>query len=304
MGGDVLEAVELLVHLVHLVPGRRWLLDAIHLEQPLHRARGHRPPEPLQILDDVTALAGVDQSGEVVFEAHPPPSAPAIGVGVRVGESVHVRHELGRHPAAGGAQCGDVVEQSVLGVGGQVHQQTLGDPCGSRVSVEAAVHQGRGPVVTQVDADGADRRRRVDTQSGQGGGFELDHSGLVEIEQDCAGRPGQSVPPGVEARGQDDHLTDAGVGRGQHDIVEVAGPDRHPEGHPVLVGIPGGIVQDAQEVIVADGADQRFGPWVVDHPQTGGQRPRRRDGGGGGTDPGCQVPGITVVPVAEGFDHS
>ena len=128
--------------------------------------------------------------------------------------------------AAGGAERGDVVEEPVLRFGRQVHQQPLGAP-GRRLGVvKTAVAQRSRPVVAQVDADRAALRRRFGAQLGHGLGFEHDDLRLIDFVDDAAGRPVQSVGPGVQAGGQDHGLTDARRGRVDEELVEEPGAHR------------------------------------------------------------------------------
>jgi hypothetical protein len=54
---------------------------------------------------------------------------------------VDVEQPLGSEPAPGDAQRGDLVEQPILGFGGQVAQQPFGDPGGRLSPVESGVCQ-------------------------------------------------------------------------------------------------------------------------------------------------------------------
>src|SRR5690349_7139315 len=89
--------------------------------------RAGLPAAAAQMVDDVAALAVVDEIVEVDLEpefAHP----VVVRAPPRVGENGSVRYEFEGETAAGRTEGRDVVEQRVLGFVGQVDQQAFGAP--------------------------------------------------------------------------------------------------------------------------------------------------------------------------------
>ena len=182
--------------------------------------------------------------------------------------------ELCGQPAAGCRQGGDAVEQLVLRFRWQVDQQPFGDPGGRRRGIETGGAQGGRPVLTQIDRDGAALARRCGPDLRHGAGLGGDHLGLIDLVDDGAGGPVQSVGAGVEAGGQDDGLPDfnglrrpgriATAGGGDEEVVEELGPHRHQRRHhggglPDVareVDLP---VQQLDEEVDTDGPHQRIG---------------------------------------------
>ena len=86
-------------------------------------------------------------------------------------------------------------------------------PC--RVRHSASHRAGRSPPC-------GDRRPGF-AEFGQRTRLEPHDPGLVDLEHDGVGRPGQPVCAGVEARGQDDRLPDAGRGGVEEEVVKEPG---------------------------------------------------------------------------------
>ena len=144
----------------------------------------------------------------------------------------HVRGE----PTARRAECGDVVQQAILGSGRQVAQQTLGQPGGRPVRLQAGPAQRGRPVLAQIGGHGSAVHGGLGAHVGHRGGLELDHPGLVDLEHRGARRPRQPVCAGVQPGRQDHHLRDAGRGRRRAELVKVAGAHRHPVDHRLEAG--------------------------------------------------------------------
>ena len=188
--------------------------------------------------------------------------------------------------------------------GGRNGSQPLGAPCGGLGGVEAGAAQCGGPVVAQVNRHRPQVGGRGGAQIGQRLGFELDDRGLIDLVDGRAVRPGQSVPAGVQARGEDHRLTDAAVGRLDEEVVEEAGAHGHHVAHPLhselAAVVDVGRVQFATgqpgEEVHSHGAHQRLGEGIVD------QRvvcPVRQcasdcDAGRSRAHAGGQVPGVVV----------
>ena len=185
-----------------------------------------------------------------------------------------VRVVLGGQPAAGRRQCGDVVEEPVLCLRRQVHQQPLGAPRRRLAGVETAVAQ------APPASPRAGRWRRCDAR--RSGWRPARPSSpvlnsidlrLVDFVDDGAGRPGQPVRPGVRARTPGSRPAglrpSAGV---EEEVVEEPGAHRHHVGHhagAALLRVVGrgrstSAVDQLGEEVDADGADQRCGVGVVD----------------------------------------
>lgn len=119
---------------------------AVVAEQLPAWSGGHLPAAVGEVIGDVAALDVVEQSRQVEVATHPDPvlielrctfahrGAPAGVV-------------FGGQPATRRAERGDVVEESVLGVGRQVHQQTFRTPHGGPGDVKTAVLQRGRPIV-------------------------------------------------------------------------------------------------------------------------------------------------------------
>lgn len=201
-------------------------------------------------------------------------------------------------PAPGRAQVGDVVQQTILRVRGKVSEQTLGDPRGRLGRIEAAAAQRIGPIVTQVGRHHPQIRGRLGTQAGERLSLELEHPRLIDLEHRRIRRPWQPVPACVEPRRQDHRLPNAGGGRVQEELIEVAGAHhqlgRHSLQAPGRVGVVHiGSIQfsgcPSGEELDTHGTNQRFGERVVDEglgrpgrpgPSRGDQRGGRADTGG------------------------
>ena len=131
-------------------------------------------------------------------------------------------HRLHGHPTAGGAQFGDPLEQQILSLGGQIHQQPLGQPCGGAGGVESGGDQRGRPVVAQVHRNLTSIHDRLRSVLGKCRRLVLQHLGLVDLVDHGAVRPRQSVGARVQTRGEDDHLTDARIrGVGEERVEEV-----------------------------------------------------------------------------------
>ena len=133
---------------------------------------------------------------------------------------------LGRDPAARRAEFGDQFEQPVLGVGGQVHQQSLGQPGGGLRRIEALFLECGRPVLAQIDGHLVAFGNRLHAVFGQRLGLVVEHLGLVDLVHVGAGRPVQPVGARVQTRGQDHDLADAGRGGLGEERVEEVCPHR------------------------------------------------------------------------------
>ena len=220
------------------------------------------------------------------------------------------RHRFGAQPAAGRAQFADLVEQAVLPVGWQVPQQALGDPGCRGAGVEAGSGQCRRPVLTEIDADGAQLRGRLGAEAGQSRRLELDHLGLVDLVDHHVLRPTQSVGAGVQTGRQDDGLADSGGRRVGEEVVEEASPgghavgeSAHPDGGGAAVTALGVQVRGGQlaggepgEEVDSDRAYQGRGERIVDHRLVGaaGDRACGGDHRRGGAHAGGEIPGVVV----------
>jgi hypothetical protein len=210
--------------------------------------------------------------------------------------------------ASRGAERGDVVEESVLGFGRQIHQQSLGTPGRRFGVVETAGAQRGRPIVAQIDADRAALCRRLGTEARHGFGFKCDDPGLVDLVDDAAGRPVQPIGPGVQPGGQDHGLLDARRRRIGEELVEEPCPHRQRVGFGLQFRgavLTGSVFRDrsylavdhAGEELDAHRADQRGGERVVDNGVgvPGGQRPGCRDHRRGGAHAGGEVPTIGIA---------
>ena len=140
--------------------------------------------------------------------------------------------------------------------------------------------------MAQVDGDRARSRGRLGAELGQRVGLELDDLGLVDLEDDRAGRPVQPVGAGVEAGGQDDRLPDArarpaSAKKSSKNRVRTAMPSANrcmPTGDSPLVEVvrAKSPVASLGEEVDADGAHQRFGERIVDHRVVGTWWPTAR----------------------------
>lgn len=191
---------------------------------------------------------------------------------------------FGGQPAAGRAQGGDVVEQPVLCLRRQVHQQALRAPRRRLCHVKTVGAQCFRPVLAQVDADRAQLRGRAGAQRRHGVGLELHHLGLVDLVHHGAGRPVQPVGTGVQPGGQDHRLADPVPGGAGEEVVEKAGAHRDRIRLQLQVAfaalrIRGRhlAVDQAAEEIQPDRPHQRRGERVVDDRALAraGQRPGR-----------------------------
>ena len=262
---------------------------------------GGPPARRRQVVGGLTARTLPHQVGDVDVQ---PVLAPATAQGPRalVGERAHVGDVLRGQSAARCAECGDVVQQPVLGLRWQVGQQPLGDPCGGRCGVEEVVAQCSWPVVTQVDTDRAALGGRFGPHLGQRAVLERNHLRLVNLEHHRARRPRQPVGPGVEPGGQDDGLTYPGAGRGEEEVVEK--PSAHGDllapllqGERHILGAERDFaVQHAGEEPVCDRAHQRLGEPIIEQRIwfAGSQRSRSRHHRCGRTHAGGQIPAVPL----------
>src|ERR1700757_5105793 len=181
-------------------------------------------PAPIaQVLDDIAALAVEEQSRQVdVTPQIGPPLVECLGSFGHCAAGIVVAMVFGGELAAGGAQLGDVVEEPVLRVGREVHQQALGGPGRRLRRVKPAAAQGGGPVVPQVDGDGSPVGGRGGPQVGHRVGLELDDLGLIDLVDHAARRPGQAVGACVEAGREDHRLADTVPGRVEKEVIEEA----------------------------------------------------------------------------------
>ena len=225
---------------------------------------------------------------------------------------------FGRDPAARRAELGDGVEQPVLRLRWQVAEQSFRAPRGRLARVESGGPQRGWPIVAQVDGDHAPVGGGLGAQLGEGAGLEFDDLRLVDLVDHRLGGPGQPVGAGIQPRGQDHHLLDAGLRRVQEELVEELGAHGHVVGHPghgpggsrAAVGDVAGVEDVVQlgrvqlaagqpgEQVHADGAHQWLGERVVDQWTlfAGGHGAGRGDHGGGHSDAGRQVPGVAFKP--------
>ena len=95
--------------------------------------------------------------------------------------------------AARRAERRDLFEEPVLSVGGQIHQQTFGQPRGRRVGIEPGFAQRRRPVLAQVDGDSVALRGRQRAVFSHASGLVLEHLGLVDLEHRGSRGPLQAV---------------------------------------------------------------------------------------------------------------
>ncbi len=264
----------------------------------------------VQPLDDIRAVrVVVDQIGDIdgalqsdlighLLPAHPHLLAAFL---------VAVTDRLGRHPATRRAQFGDLGEQTVLGLGRQIHQQALGQPCRRRVRIKTRRDQCGRPILAKVDAHLVARDHRLDSMGGQGRRLVLENLGLIDLEDDGAGRPLQTVGPRIESGRQDHHLSDAGGGGvseerieevrphclvGEHVLEHRGGlgvsrldPLRHGLVHEVLPHPGAGTIDQDAGIRIGD---QRLGALGLASPGRGHHHRRRSDAGG-------DVPGVVVA---------
>ena len=174
-------------------------------EQIRPRGTGNIPAFAAQVIDHVAALAGVDQRRHVDVETVLAKLGALLANPFEV-DILQAGHVFGCYRAARCAQCGDVVEQPILGFGRQVDQQTLGQPGCRCAGIKAGGPQRGRPVGAQVDGDGASDRGRLGAEIGQSACLEFDHRGLIDLVHRGAVGPGQPVGAGVQARCQDHHL--------------------------------------------------------------------------------------------------
>lgn len=158
-------------------------------------AGGHIPAAVTQIVDDVVAFTFVEQLTDVHIEALAAPLADDVFGAFAEGGAEVAAVEFGGHLAAGGRQRGDVVEQPVLGVRRQVHQESFSAPRRRPARIETAVPQRRRPVVAQIDGDHPALGGRLGAQCRHRRRLELGDLRLVDLVDDGACRPGQPVRP-------------------------------------------------------------------------------------------------------------
>src|SRR3984885_3940464 len=144
---------------------------------------------PIVVLVD--QVLNVDGPLDAEFGGHPVQAVPHL-LATLVGM---IGRGLGGDPTARCAQFGDLREQPVLGLGRQIHQQPLGQPCRRRLRVESLGDQGSRPVLTQVDRNLVAVGRRGRTMRRQGRRLVLQHLGLVDLVHRGASRPVQPVGP-------------------------------------------------------------------------------------------------------------
>ena len=238
--------------------------------------------------------------------AHPRAAlAAGDAILLRLVRQVHAEC-LDRDPAARGAVRRDEIEEPILGLGRQVWQQPLGQPCGRLRGVEPGVGQRRGPVVAKVDGDRNPPRLRLRSMCVQRRGLVLQHLGLVDLEHCGARGPLQSVGARVQSGRQDHHLADARPHHGTEVVVEVVGAHR-------LV-VAGHLVQRTELVVVGEPvritaghlgpsrsgrSDEEIGELVADQRVVA----RRLDGTGGGHAQRGRADAFGDVPaVAVGTD--
>ncbi len=149
-----------------------------------------------------------------------------------LGVQIRRPHErLHGHLASRCAEIGDVVQQAILGVRGQIAEQSFGDPGGRSRRLESAPQQRGRPVVAQVGRYHPQTRRRLGTQLRQRFGLELQHIRLIDLIHRHPGRPRQSVAARVEAGRQDHRLADPGGCGVLKELIEVAGAGHQLGGH-------------------------------------------------------------------------
>ncbi|BAX90763.1 hypothetical protein MSG_00599 [Mycobacterium shigaense] len=185
----------------------------------------------------------IDQFGEVDVQAELPPAVDEPAAGLEQ-QRIPGGNVVGGEPAARSARRCDVAQQPVLRGRRQVtDQQVLGDPHGGKGGVETHPVQRGQPVLTQVDADCAAVRGQLGAQPTHDVGLEIDDGRLVEFVDRGARRPPQPVGPGIQARGEQDDLADAGASGVGEKVVEVPGvrPEDGDQARGDGVGIVVGI---------------------------------------------------------------
>lgn len=113
----------------------------------------------------------------------------------------------------------------MLGVGGQVDEQALGNERRRFRRVEPAVTQGLWPIIAQIDGNLPALRGRRVAMRGQHLPLELEHPWLVQLEHHRPIGPGQPVAAGVESGGKQHDLAHPGCRGGVEIGIEVSGPN-------------------------------------------------------------------------------
>ena len=155
------------------------------------------PPRPRylpavfgQPVGDVGALLDEPQLlGSAIVVTARPASASAASVrgGWRGAPDRRTRRRMSppRRGCPGGRSC-DALEQQILGIGGQIGQQSLCRPRGRLGRVESRFTQRLRPVLAQVDRNRDILGRPVQPWARSVVGLELQHLGLIDLVDDGA----------------------------------------------------------------------------------------------------------------------
>src|SRR6478736_7590555 len=109
----------------HLVVGQGETVGGVEV---YGASNGDLPAGAAQVSGHLGALTLVDEVGPVDVHAVSPPALGEVGHAVVVSEDAEIGNVFGGQLAAGGTERSDVVEEAVLGLRRQVHQQPLGAP--------------------------------------------------------------------------------------------------------------------------------------------------------------------------------
>src|ERR1022692_37285 len=192
--------------------------DAVNLDPPAVAA------EPVRGLGAEPAFP---QRGDPAHPRHGACAADrAVGAGARVIRKVIRVFEGNR--AARSRQAGNGCEQLASFLGGEVDEQTLGQPRGAFTRPQSAVEEYAGPVLPQVGCPGHAMASRDGVAAGQDGVLEGQHIGLVDLEQPGAGGPVEPVSAGIHAGGEEHDLAASGRAGSEQVVVEEPGADGDP----------------------------------------------------------------------------
>ena len=296
-------------------------LDVVQFDELLKRARGEPAEKRAQTLAAALALWRGEPLADLTFESFAQDEIRRLADRRLVARVERIEAELdcGRHahgePAPRHALRGDLIEQPVLGLGRQISQQPLGDPCGALVGSKPASRS----------AAGQSSRKSTATVRRSAVGWTPSPDSVADLNSiTCGWSTSNTVVPaataagraGVQTCGQDDGLPDACGGGGIEEVVEEPGANGHRVGEVhragcrflvQLSGVQFAAGQPGKEVD-AHRPDQRLGEGVAGYRTRavripGGNGPRRGNHGGRQTDAGRQVPRVALVPCAAHLGH-